>query len=46
MGEFVYRSLKSRVLYPNPISVYPTVSTINQAYIDHETFYKKLNDNI
>lgn len=45
MGEFVYRSLKSRALYPNPISVYPTVSTINQAYIDHETFYKKLNDN-
>jgi GR25 family glycosyltransferase involved in LPS biosynthesis len=46
MGEFVYRSLKSRALYPNPISVYPTVSTINLGYIDHENFYKELNDNI
>lgn len=44
MGEFVYRSLKSRVLYPNPISVYPTVSTINLAYIDHQSFYNKLNE--
>ncbi len=43
MGTFVYRSLNSRVLYPNPISVYPTVSTINRAYIDHETFYRTLN---
>ena len=43
MGTFVYRSMNSRVLYPNPISVFPTVSTINHAYIDHETFYKNLN---
>ena len=43
MGEFVYRSLESRALYPNPISVFPTVSTINHAYIDHQTFYNNLN---
>jgi GR25 family glycosyltransferase involved in LPS biosynthesis len=43
MGVFVYRSLVSRVFYPNPISVYPSISTINLAYIDHELFYKNLN---
>jgi GR25 family glycosyltransferase involved in LPS biosynthesis len=44
MGVFVYCSLNSKVLYPNPISVFPTVSTINHAYINHEEFYKNLND--
>lgn len=44
MSNFVYRAVESRSLYPNPISVYPTVSTINRAFVDHESFYTNLSN--
>ena len=41
--RYVYSKKKCISVLPLPISVHPTISSINLKYIDHATFYKELN---